>query len=159
MLRIERTEDMSVVRELLLEYARSLPVDLSFQNFEEEVAHLPGDYDPVLLARWDDSVAGCVALRPIDDETCEMKRLYVRPSFRGKRIGWELAQHIIAAGRDRGFRRMRLDTIPSMREAIPMYESLGFRDIAPYRYNPVVGTRFMELVLTDRERETRNVEC
>jgi GNAT superfamily N-acetyltransferase len=148
MLRIEPVEDIAVFRELLLEYARSLPVDLSFQNFEEEIAGLPGDYDPILIAHWNDEVAGCVALRAIDGQVCEMKRLYVRAAFRGKRIGRSLAERIIAVARDRGFQRMRLDTIPSMREAIPMYTTLGFRDIAPYRYNPVPGARFLELRLT-----------
>lgn len=147
MLRIAPLEEVSVFRELLLEYARSLPVDLSFQNFEEEVAGLPGDYDPILIALWNNDVAGCVALRAIDGEVCEMKRLYVRAAFRRKGIGASLAERIIAIARDRGFQRMRLDTLPSMREAIPMYESLGFRDVAPYRYNPVPGARFLELRL------------
>ena len=146
MLRIERAEDMNLVRELLLEYAASLDVDLSFQNFDHEVESLPGDYDPILIAKWNDEVAGCVALRAIDDQTSEMKRLFVRPQFRGKRVGRTLAEKVVEVARGRGFQRMRLDTLPSMQEAIPLYESLGFRDVAPYRYNPVPGTRFMELV-------------
>ena len=147
MLRIERADDIAVVRELFLEYARSLAVDLSFQDFDHEVAALPGDYDPILLGLWNDSVAGCVALRAINGEICEMKRLYVRPGFRGKKIGRSLAEAVIAEARSRGFERMRLDTLPSMREAIPLYESLGFTDIAPYRFNPIEGSRFMELVI------------
>ena len=147
MLRIERTEDISLVRELFSEYGRSLGVDLSFQDFDRELATLPGDYDPILLARWNDDVAGCVALRPIDATLCEMKRLYIRPEFRGKKIGRALAERIIEEARSRGFKRMRLDTLPTMREAMPLYESLGFVDIAPYRFNPIAGTRFLELDL------------
>ena len=147
MLSLERAEDMCTVRELLREYARSLGVDLAFQNFEQELASLPGFYEAIFIARWDDEIAGCVALRRMEDGICEMKRLYVRQAFRGKRIGRDLADRIIAEARSKGFQRMRLDTMPSMHEAIPLYESLGFRDVAPYRYNPVEGTRFMELEL------------
>lgn len=147
MITVREADDMSVVRELLLEYERSLGVDLSFQHFEEEVAGLPGDYDPILIARDGDRIAGCVALRRIDGETSEMKRLYLRPEFRGRGVGRALAEAIIAAARARGFARIRLDTLPSMPEAVALYESLGFRDIAPYRHNPIAGTRFLELDL------------
>jgi ribosomal protein S18 acetylase RimI-like enzyme len=148
MLHIHPAIDVAIARELFLEYARSLGVDLSFQDFEREVATLPGDYDPILVAHWDSEPAGCVALHPMNPPVCEMKRLYVRPQFRGHRIGRTLAQRIIAEARARGFQRMRLDTLPTMREAVPLYASLGFREIEPYRFNPIAGTKFMELSLS-----------
>jgi len=140
--------DMAPVRELFAEYAASLGVDLSFQNFDRELVSLPGDYDPILLAGDDGMLAGCVALHPFGAETiCEMKRLYVRPAFRGRNLGRQLAERIIDEARERGFERMRLDTLPSMTSAIPLYASLGFVEIAPYRFNPVQGTKFLELRL------------
>lgn len=150
MLRIERATAMPLVREMLEEYGRATRTDLSFQNFEQELASLPHDYDPILVAWLDDAAAGCGALRKLDEETCEMKRLYVRPAFRGKAIGRALALAIIEAAKHRGFSRMRLDTLPSMGEAMSLYESLGFVDIAPYRFNPIEGTRYMELALHAR---------
>jgi ribosomal protein S18 acetylase RimI-like enzyme len=147
MLRIEHAAEMTVVRELFTEYARSLGLDLEFQNFSNELATLPAGYDPILLAHWNDDVAGCVALRDLGDGVCEMKRLYVRPELRGHAIGRKLAIRIIEIARERGFRAMRLDTLPSMTEAKRMYETLGFHDIEPYRFNPIEGTRFMELTL------------
>jgi len=149
MLRIERATDMRLVREMLEEYGRATRVDLSFQNFDHELATLPYEYDPILVA-WSDvqQAAGCVALRRIDDTVCEMKRLYVRPSFRGKAVGRALAVEIIGEAKRCGFQRMRLDTLPSMHEAMRLYESLGFADIEAYRYNPVAGSRYMELDLT-----------
>ena len=147
--RIERAADMRLVREMLEEYGRATNVDLSFQDFDRELATLPYEYDPILVAWSDDAAAGCVALRRIDDATCEMKRLYVRPAFRGKAIGRALALAIIKEAESHGFARMRLDTLPSMHEAIAMYESLGFRDIAPYRINPIAGARYLELPLHD----------
>jgi ribosomal protein S18 acetylase RimI-like enzyme len=144
---IEPADDVSVVRELILEYAASLSVDLGFQDFEHEVATLDTYYELMLVARIDGDVAGCVALRRIDDEVCEMKRLYVRPRFRGRDLGRALANAIIGEARKRGYERMRLDTLPSMSSAMALYESLGFRDIAPYRFNPIAGSRWMELAL------------
>ena len=155
MLRIERAADMPLVREMLEEYGRATNVDLSFQDFDHELATLPYEYEPILVAWSDDAAAGCVALRRIDDTTCEMKRLYVRPAFRGRDIGRKLALAIIDEARQRGFARMRLDTLPSMQRAIAMYESLGFRDIPPYRFNPIEGTRYMELDLDGRPLSTR----
>ena len=141
------TKDTRIVRELILEYASSLGVDLSFQDFEHEVATLDTYYELMLVARIDGDVAGCVALRRIDDDVCEMKRLYVRTRFRGRDLGRALANAVIGEARMRGYARMRLDTLPSMSSAMSLYESLGFRDIAPYRFNPVAGTRFLELTL------------
>ena len=147
MITIAPADDVAVVRELVAEYANALGVDLSFQDLDHELATLDEFYDLILVADDDDRVAGCVALRRIDDATCEMKRLYVRPDFRGHNLGRQLATHIIDAGRKRGYQRMRLDTLPTMTSAIPLYKSLGFIEIAPYRFNPIAGTRFMELAL------------
>jgi ribosomal protein S18 acetylase RimI-like enzyme len=147
----ESPPHLEAIHELFIEYAASLGVDLIFQNFDQELAELPGEYAPpagrLLLALTDNQIAGCVALRKINDEICEMKRLYVRSAFRGQAIGKELAIAIIAAARTIGYKRMRLDTLPSMQAAMQLYETLGFQDIAPYRYNPIAGTRFMELDL------------
>jgi len=141
---IAPARDLAIVRELFVEYAASLSVDLSFQNFDDELARLADVYECILVAGDGD---GCVALRRIDDRVCEMKRLYVRPSARGRGLGRALAEAIIAEGRARGYERMRLDTLPSMRSAMALYEELGFVDIAPYRFNPIEGSRFMELKL------------
>src|SRR6185369_16626971 len=113
MLRIERATDMRLVRELLEEYAHATHVDLSFQNFDRELAGLPYEYDPILIAWSGTDAAGCIALRAIDGSICEMKRLYVRPAFRGQAIGKSLALAIIDEAKRQGFRRLRLDTLPS----------------------------------------------
>ncbi len=147
MLHIHRAIDVSLARELFQEYGQSLGVDLAFQDFDREIATLPGDYDPILIAHWNSEPAGCVALHPLEVPACEMKRLYVRPQFRGHAIGRTLAERIIAEARGRGYERMRLDTLPAMREAAALYRSLGFVEIPPYRYNPIPGTKFMELDL------------
>ena len=144
---IAPADDLEVVRELLREYAESLAVDLGFQGFDHEIATLADYYELILVARVDDGVAGCIALRRIDHETCEMKRLYIRPPFRRHNLGRALAEAIIDAARRRGYASMRLDTLPGMSSAMALYESLGFRDIPPYRFNPVAGSRFLELAL------------
>jgi putative acetyltransferase len=143
--------DITAVGELLLEYQQALGIDLSFQDFASEVRNLPGEYRPpggrLLLARGDGEAAGCIALRPVAQDVCEMKRLYVRPQFRAAGVGRLLAERLIADARAIGYRRMYLDTLPSMSKAQRLYESLGFQDIPPYRHNPVAGTRYLGLDL------------
>lgn len=172
-------ELISHAASLFREYASGLSVNLSFQNFEKELAELPGEYASpdgrLLLAFIDENhgasqqaslsvssasstsfassasfsprPAGCIALRKADSSTCEMKRLYVRPEFRGHRLGRTLALAAIQAAREIGYQRMRLDTLPEMAEAQILYRSLGFTEIPPYRFNPIPGTRYLELNL------------
>ena len=140
------------VRELFLEYAQSLNFDLCFQSFDKELAGLPGDYAPpdgrLLLAEYEGQVAGCVALHELEPEICEMKRLYLRPRFRGKGLGRALAGRVIAEAGQIGYRRMRLDTVePVMKDAVALYRQFGFKEIAPYRANPIAGALYMELKL------------
>ncbi len=140
------------VRELFLEYAKSLNFSLCFQSFDQELASLPGDYAPpdgcLLLAEYNGSLAGCVALHRLDAETCEMKRLYLRSAFRGKGLGRALAETVIARARELGYKRMRLDTVePVMQDAVRLYRGLGFTETAPYRPNPIAGALYMELPL------------
>jgi putative acetyltransferase len=146
-----RETEIEVARTLFSEYAASLGFDLCFQDFEKELRELPGEYAPpdgcLLLAHDCEKAMGCVALRRTDKQTCEMKRLYVRPEARGQRLGRKLAEEIIAEARRIGYTRMRLDTLPEMGEAVALYRTLGFRETAPYRFNPVPGAIFMELKL------------
>jgi putative acetyltransferase len=148
----ETSLQIAQARELFLEYEQSLGFSLCFQGFDKELAELPGDYAPpegrLLLATYDDQLAGCVALHRLDSQVCEMKRLYLRPQFRGKRIGRVLADQIIAEARNIGYQRMRLDTVaPVMKDAVAMYRKLGFKEIAPYCANPIAGALYMELQL------------
>lgn len=144
-------EYVPVVRALFQEYADALGVDLGFQDFDRELAELPGDYVPpagrLLLALDGDQPAGCVAMRPFEPGVCEMKRLYVRPTQRGTGLGRFLAERIVEAGRDAGYERMRLDTLPTMAAARGLYRDLGFVEIEAYRANPVHGTTYFELRL------------
>ena len=144
-------EVVSQVRVLFKEYGSSLGVALSFQDFARELADLPGPYTPpwgaLLVAHCDGRLAGCVALRPSGEGTCEMKRLYVRPPGTGRGTGAALASAILERARSAGYRRVRLDTLPSMATAQQLYRRLGFREIGPYRHNPVPGSLFMELDL------------
>ena len=143
--------DVAQARQLFVEYASSLGTDLAFQDFEQELARLPGAYAPpggrLLLGRAGEEVAACVAMRPLGEDACEMKRLYVRPAYRSLGAGRQLAEVIIQTARDIGYRRVRLDTLPEMAAAQRLYRELGFRSIAPYRYNPIEGTEFLELDL------------
>jgi ribosomal protein S18 acetylase RimI-like enzyme len=141
-------EEIAAAAELFAEYAQALDVDLSFQGFETELATLPGAYAPpagrILLALDVAATAGCVALRPLEGRICEMKRLFVRPAYRGTGLGRVLAREVLALGAGLGYERMRLDTLPAMGTAIALYRSLGFEEIDPYTVNPVPGALFLE---------------
>lgn len=144
--------DLLQVRQLFLEYEVSLGVSLCFQNFQTELATLPGDYAPpdgcLLIALYQKEVAGCVALKKLSDGVCEMKRLFVRPQYRGAKIGRALADRVIQHARRIGYGRMRLDTLPKLEAALALYKSLGFEEIAPYHDYPMCAI-FMELKLED----------
>jgi putative acetyltransferase len=148
----ESPAQIAQARELFLEYAQSLGFSLCFQNFDQELAGLPGNYAPpegrLLLAEFNGQLASCVALHQLEADICEMKRLYLRPQFRGKGLGRALAERIIAEARQIGYQRMRLDTVePIMKDAVTMYRKLGFKEIPPYRENPIAGAMYMELEL------------
>jgi putative acetyltransferase len=148
----ESPAQIAGTRELFLEYAQSLGFSLCFQNFDQELAGLPGDYAPpegqLLLAYHEGQLAGCVALHRLEPRICEMKRLYLRPQFRGKSVGLALVESVIAQARAIGYSHMRLDTVePIMKDAVAMYRRFGFREIAPYRPNPIAGALYMELEL------------
>lgn len=143
---------MDIVRKLLGEYQQTLKIDLCFQGFAEELNSLPGRYAPpggaILLAEGDGGdIAGLVAMRPIDPFAAEMKRLYVRSDRQGDGLGRALAEALIASARERGYSRLRLDTLPSMERAAALYRKLGFVEIGPYVPNPVEGALFFELTL------------
>jgi GNAT superfamily N-acetyltransferase len=152
-LRPARTpQELAHAATLFREYANGLSFALDFQDFETELAHLPGEYaEPrgIILLAWDgEHPVGCVALRPLDDPgACEMKRMFVRPAGRGRGLGRVLGEAIVAEARARGYRAMRLDTIDTMHVAIALYRSLGFREIPAYRYNPMAGALYFEAAL------------
>ncbi len=145
-------DDIENARSLFEEYAAGLGISLCFQNFDRELANLPGDYAPpdgrLLLATEDDQLAGCIALRKLGDGSCEMKRLFIRPAYRGKGLGRVLVAAIIDEARQLGYTRMRLDTIPGrMDQAIALYRSIGFVEIEPYYENPIQDAKYMQLEL------------
>lgn len=146
---------LEAARGILREYAQSLPIDLCFQGFEQELAALPGDYAPpggqLLLAHVDGLLAGCGAFRPLADadyaNACEMKRLYVRPAFRGFGLGRALAQALLDEARSAGYSVMLLDTLDDMESARELYTDLGFEEIPPYYYNPIPGAHYLKAEL------------
>ena len=150
-LQAETGKNLKVARTIFKDYAASLDFDLDFQDFSEELKSLPGQYASpsgrLLIAMYGDKAAGCIALRKLSHGVCEMKRLYVKPQFRGLGIGRALTEAIIEEAKRIRYARMRLDTVPSMEEARALYVSIGFKEIKPYRYNPIEGSRFMELSL------------
>jgi ribosomal protein S18 acetylase RimI-like enzyme len=146
------SSELAIVRELFVEYAESLGFSLCFQNFDSEVAGLPGDYTPpdgrLLLARYGPESAGCVGLHSLEPGIGEIKRLYVRPQFRGSGIGSMLTNTVISEAKSIGYKKVRLDTVePKMKNAVGLYRALGFREIEPYRPNPIEGAMYMELDL------------
>lgn len=146
-------DDIALARTLFTEYGRSLNFSLCFQDFDRELAELPGDYASpdgrLILVYHRQTPVGCVALRKIDPQVCEMKRLYVRPEFRGEGFGRALAETALEEAKKIGYRFMRLDTVPEMKEAISLYESIGFKKIPPYRDNPVPGAIYLEIDLAN----------
>jgi len=145
-------EHIEQTRALFLEYAASLGFSLCFQSFDEELKSLPGAYAApsgrLFLAQYEQQAAGCVALRKLEAKICEMKRLYVRPAYRGKGLGRILVERVIAEARAIGYERMRLDTVASsMQDAVELYRRMGFKEIPPYRENPIEGALYMELLL------------
>ena len=147
----ETEEDYRLAADLLREYEAGLGVDLCFQGFPEELRTLERTYGPpggrFLILRSGEQIAGCVALEDSGDKVCEMKRLYVRPKFRGKGLGRKCAEEVVQIAREMGYAAMRLHTLPAMREAVALYRSMGFTEIAPYDETPVGGVLFMELGL------------
>jgi GNAT superfamily N-acetyltransferase len=145
--------DLMAVKDLFQEYADSLNFELDFQDFREELETLPGKYAPpsgaILVAKENGETVGCVAVRPLGGEVCEMKRLYVKPSHRGRRVGWELALAIIEEAKRFGYKAMRLDTVVAMKEASDLYRTLGFQPIDAYCYNPIPGAMYFELKLAE----------
>ncbi len=143
--------DIDQVRLLFGEYTSMLGVDLAFQNYDDELNNLPGDYalpdGRLYIAEYDGCPAGCVALRPFDQHTCEMKRLFVRPEFRGKRIGLALIKTIIADARELNYKAVVLDTLKSLTHSVALYKQLGFHEIEPYCFNPLPNALFFRFEL------------
>ena len=150
-LRATTPSHIQTIRDLFREYEAFLQVDLCFQHFEEELASLPGKYAPpqgaLLLASAAGQAAGCVAMRPLAQGVCEMKRLYVRPSHLGRGLGKKLALRVIESARTAGYARMRLDTLEKLRPALSLYTGLGFQTCLPYYQNPLTGVIYMEKAL------------
>jgi GNAT superfamily N-acetyltransferase len=148
---VNSEEEIAITRKLLLEYGRIRNFDAALGDYDFELANLPGEYSPpeggLLLAYYNDDTVGCVAIRKIDNDICEMKRLYVKVDFRGKRIGYALVQNIIEKAKDAGYKLMRLDNHPWMKEAESLYKLFGFEEIGAYRFNPTKGVKFFELDL------------
>ena len=144
-------EEYLLARKLVADYAKELGVNLNYQGFDQELADLRIKYGPptgaILLAFRNEVAAGCVAVRPLENGDCEMKRLFVAPEHRGLNIGHDLAKQIITTARDIGYRRMLLDTLPRLEAAMHVYQTLGFIEIAPYYDNPIPNVRFFELTL------------
>ncbi len=144
-------EQLKKTRDIFEEYSNHLNIDLEFQDFEEELNNLPGEYKPpdgcILLAFYKNALVGCVALKKFEDTICEMKRLYVKFDYRGRKIGKKLVESVIGKARKMGYKSMRLDTLPFMKEAISLYLSLRFKEIEAYRVNPFEGAKFFELDL------------
>jgi len=154
---VTTTREIQVVRELFNEYAVSIGIDLTFQNFEQELIHIADIYTPpegaLLLAKQDGIPAGCVGLRKMEDRRCEMKRLYVRPKFRGKGLGKALCSRIILKGRQLGYKEMLLDTLSTMVDAQTLYRSHGFRETVPYYHNPLPEAQYLLLTLDESDNE------
>lgn len=146
---ITGNDSLEEIRRLFLDYAKSLSINLCFQNFSEELVSLPGKYGPpegaLLLALVDGKSAGCVALHKLSSGVCEMKRLYVRNEYRGLGLGKRLIKEVISEAATRNYQYIRLDTLSTMTEALNLYQAFGFYDIEPYVYNPIKGARYLEL--------------
>ena len=156
-------DEIPAIKGLFREYADSLDFELDFQDFREELATLPGKYAPplgsILVAKENGETVGCVALRPLVEDVCEMKRLYVKPAHRGRRLGHELALAIIEEAKRLGYKAMRLDTVVAMKEASTLYRTLGFQPIDAYCYNPLPGAMYFELKLEgSREQRAKSME-
>ncbi len=152
LIHVRRGPRIDEIRALFLEYAKSLDFNLCFQSFDRELLELPGEYAPpdgrLILCTFDGKAAGCIALKRLEPRICEMKRLYVRPEFRGHQLGAKLANYLIEEALHAGYTSMRLDTIAGkMDPAIALYRSLGFREIPPYYDNPIPDALYMELSL------------
>ncbi|MBR0577199.1 GNAT family N-acetyltransferase [Proteiniclasticum sp. BAD-10] len=145
---VSTSAEMESIRQLFVAYVQSLETDLAFQNFQEELYSLPGKYAPpkgaLFLALVEGKAAGCIALRPMEDKICEMKRLYVDPEYRHLGLGKQLVEKILDEGQKLGYNCMRLDTLTSMTAALALYRAQGFQAIPPYTYNPLDGAIYME---------------
>lgn len=148
------THDFNTARALFSEYVASLPFDLNFQDFEHELLELEDHYKApggcILIAWADGMPAGCIAIRPFSDTRAELKRMYLRPAYRGVGLGKQLLDSIMEKAREAGYKSILLDTVPSMQQAIHLYKKAGFTEIAPYRFNPIKGALFMEAFIESR---------